>query len=171
MAMHFYSEDMVMKINKYIEEHSTHFYTAKFNGVETEMVELHVDVVYSYSNADKNSPPLHTLGGNASVRLPEGQKPWLVFGQDEAIYRSSQLNESCWTLDGESTLREKWQGIGLMVSAFVSRAFALGMIITEEQLAEINKIREGTVYKDEEAATYLLGSEAKKPLTESPFVR
>ena len=72
-------EDMVMKINKYIEEHTTHFYTAKFNGVETEMVELHVDMVYSYSDTDKNLPPLPTLGGNASVRLPEGQKPWLVF--------------------------------------------------------------------------------------------
>ena len=58
-----------------------------------------------------------------------------------------------------------------MVSAFVSRAFGLGMIITKEQLAEKNKIREGTAYKDEEAATYLLGSEAKKPLTESHFVR
>ena len=69
------------------------------------------------------------------------------------IFQSSQLNKSCWTIDGESTLRTNGQGTGLMVSAFFSLAFGLGMIITEEQLAEINKIREGTVYKDEEAAT------------------
>ena len=86
---------MVSKINRYIEEHTTHFYTTKLNDVETKMVKLHVDVVYSYSKYDKNLPPLPTLGGNTSVRLTEGQKLWLVLGQDEAIYRSSQLNESC----------------------------------------------------------------------------
>ena len=160
-------DEMVSKINQYIEEHTTHFYTTN----EIDMVELHADVVCSYTNNKSNLPPLGDLGGSISVRLPEGTKPWLVFGQDEVIFRSSQLNENCWTVDGESTLRTKGQGTGLIVSAFVSRAFGLGLKIGEEQLAEINKTREGNLYKDKEAATYLFGRKTKNPLTESPFVR
>jgi len=60
-------------------------------------------------------------GGSISVRLPSGSKPKLFFGQDEAIFRSSQLNDSCWTVDGEVTLRTKGLGTGVMVSAMVSR--------------------------------------------------
>ena len=111
-----------------------------------------------------------SLGGDLSVRIPVGEKPILWFGQDEAIYRSSQLNESCWTVDGESTLRTKGIGIGLMVSAMVSRATGMGMIVTEQQLLEINKTRRGTKYIDQEAATYLNGNDLKKDLTESPFI-
>lgn len=31
----------------------------------------------------------------------------ITVGQDEAIFCSTQLNESCWTIDNESTLRSK----------------------------------------------------------------
>jgi len=82
-------------------------------------------------------------GGNISIRLPIDSKPRLYFGQDEAIYRSSQLNECCWTVDGETTLRTKGLGTGVMVSAMVSRAFGFG----------------------------LYGSSAKKSLIDNPFVR
>ena len=53
----------------------------------------------------------------------------------------------------------------------VSRAFGFGMEIEASVLLEVNKLREGKQYKDEEAATYLYGNAAKKPLEESPFVR
>ena len=95
----------------------------------------------------------------------------MTLGQDEAIFRSSQLNESCWTIDGETTLRTKGLGIGIMVSAFVGRELGWGMDITGEQLEVINNIRADTTYTDEEAASYLNGTKNKEPLTESPFVR
>jgi len=114
---------------------------------------------------------LGTFGGNLSVRLPPERKPVITFGQDEAIFRSSQLNDSCWTIDGESTLRTKGLGTGIMVSAMVSRAFGFGLEITEAQLLEINNRREGKQYVDTEAATYLYGHPNKSKLTESPFVR
>ena len=82
----------------------------------------------------RNLPIINPLGGSPSVRLPLGQKPTLTFGQDEAIFRSSQFNESCWTIDGETTLRTKGPGVGIMVSAFVSREFGFGMDITGDQL-------------------------------------
>ena len=95
----------------------------------------------------------------------------ITFGQDEAIFRSSQLNESCRKIDGITTLRTKGLGVGLMVSAMVSRAFGFGMEINDKDLSEINKLRVSETYADEEAATYLYGSSAKKSLLESPFVR
>jgi len=58
---------------------------------------------------------LRPYGGSLSVRLPPEQKLIITFGQDEAIFHSSQPNDSCWTIDGESTLRTKGLGTGIMV--------------------------------------------------------
>ena len=93
------------------------------------MVEVHVDDLYKYDQIEEGLPVLGPYGGNLSVRKPEGKKPVVTFGQDEAIFRSSQLNESCWQIDGVTTLRTKGLGVGLMVSAMTSRAFGLGMDI------------------------------------------
>ena len=129
-------DDISTKVDEYVEKQRIHFYKSEDN---VDMVEMHVDDVYSYEANEGNLPLLPSLGGDLSVRIPVGEKPILWFGQDEAIYRSSQLNESCWTVDGESTLRTKGLGIGLMVSAMVSRATGMGMIVTEQQLLEINQ--------------------------------
>ena len=157
--------DVSIKMAKYIEKHRIHFYMNN----DVPMVEAHVDDLYMYDE-DKNLPILGPYGGNTSVRLPEGEKPIITFGQDEAIFRSSQLNESCWQIDGVSMLRTKGLGVGLMASAMVSRAFGFGMEIGSEDLLEINMLRVGKKYADEEAATYLYGNSAKKELLESPFV-
>ena len=166
-------DDLVSKINAYIADKFTHFYNANVDGKVVAMVEMHVDMLYSYC-ADDETRKLIVLGpygGCPSVRKPEGKKCRLTFGQDEAIFRSSQQNESCWTVDGESTLRTKGLGVGIMVSAFVSRAFGFGMEIANEDLARINTLRLNKKYADEDAATYLKGNSNKPPLAESPFVR
>ena len=60
------------------------------------MVEMHVDALYSYNNSDtSNLPLLGPLGDNTSPSLPPNQKPVISIGQDDAIYRTSQLNEIC----------------------------------------------------------------------------
>ena len=69
------------------------------------------------------------------------------------------------------TLRIKGLGVGVMVSAMVSRAYGFRLTLTEEQLTSINTLRENTQYKDVEAATNLHGNPMKCPLTESPFIR
>jgi len=112
--------DMSLKINPYIDDTCAHFYADIVEGKVTKMLEIHSDQLYTYGPKDVKIP---TLGGNRSVRLPDGMNTRLVFGQDEAIYRSSQFIESCWTLDRESTLRTNGLGIGLMVSAFFSRHY------------------------------------------------
>ena len=64
-------------------------------------------------------------------------------------------------------------GQGIMVSAFVLRAFGFGLKIKKEDLDEINKKRTNNKYTDKDAATWLLGSPKKNkaPLISSPFVR
>jgi hypothetical protein len=58
-----------------------------------------------------------------------------------------------------------------MVRALVLRAFGFGFNTTTKQLSAINVRREDECYADADAATYLLGSPAKKPLNKSPFIR
>ena len=92
-------------------------------------------VILIYLGLNKgNLPLLPPLGGDLSVRIPVGENPTLWFGQDDAIYRSSQLNENYWTVDGESTLQTKGLGVGLIVSAMVSCATVMGMTVTKHQL-------------------------------------
>ena len=85
-------DDINIKMKKYIEKHRIHSYLNN----NTPMVEVHVDDLYAYDE-DKNLQILAPLGGGGiSVCLPEGTKPIITFDQDEAIFRSSQLNDSCW---------------------------------------------------------------------------
>ena len=71
------------------------------------MVEIHADDLYTYETYKGKLPVLPPFGGDLSVRIPSASKPTLVFGQDGAIYRSSQLNKSFWTVDGESIFVKK----------------------------------------------------------------
>jgi hypothetical protein len=56
----------------------------------------------------------------------------------------------------------KDEGLGVMISAFVSREFGFGYSISLEDLEKVNKKREGT--------DYIKGNSFKAPLTESPSI-
>jgi hypothetical protein len=104
-------EDATAAVTKYLDEKAYHYR----NKAGEEMVEVHADWLYQYDAAEKlpnGILPLPKYGGNLSVRKPESVKPRVTFGQDEAIFRSSQLNESCWAIDGQQTLRTKSMGVG-----------------------------------------------------------
>lgn len=97
------------------------------------MVELLVDDYYTYTDHDKNNiPVIGPYGGNISVRLPVSSKPQLYLGQDESIFCSTQLNESCWTMDNDATLHTEGLGTGVMVSAIVSHTMGFGLKVREE---------------------------------------
>ena len=83
-------DDIASKIESFVEDNRTHFYKED----EIDMVEIHADQIYTYDTDDVNLPQIPLFGGNPRVRLPSGQKAMLCFGQDEAIFRSFQLNES-----------------------------------------------------------------------------
>ena len=64
-------------------------------------------------------------------------------------------------------------GDGYMLSAFVSREFGFGWLLTGDKLARINSQRRtnGATYTDTHAAMEVLGSINKLPFTELPFVK
>ena len=64
-------------MEEYIEKERMHFYQDE-NGKE--MVEIHVDDVYTYDDIQNNLPYFPSLGGSLSVRLPKGAKPILIMG-------------------------------------------------------------------------------------------
>ena len=124
--------DIRKQVSDFLDKKFTYFYSDEEGN---EFAEVHTDdVPYNYGDDDNKLPPLGEFRGNTSVRLKEGVEPCLVFGQDEAIFRSSQLNECCWMVDGKTTLRTKGLRKGIMVSALVSRAFGFGLNITSEKL-------------------------------------
>ncbi len=69
--------------------------------------------------------------------------------------------------DGERNIAPKDDGLGVMISAFQSREFGLGVVVSDEQLKEVNEKRKNQKYKDLKAAVESGGCKdgLKKPLT------
>jgi hypothetical protein len=65
----------------------------------------------------------------------------------------------------------KDEGLGIMISAFVSRKVGFGYYISPDDLQKVNAVREGKYYSDVEAAKKIKGNTSRKAaLTGSPFV-
>ena len=114
------------------------------------------------------------FGGNLSVRIPGNEKPLIVFGHDECIFKQFLMPGKQWYGPNQETyVVPKDDGMGVMISAFQSQEFGFGLPVTNEQLQEVNAKRAGQKYKDERAAVETRkGTQGfKQPLTESPFVR
>ena len=111
----------------------------------------------------------HDFEPQLSIRN-ETRRELVIFGQDEAIFRTTHLNTNTWYIDGQSSLRSKGMGVGVMVSSFNSYRFGFGMNITNEQLQCVNTYRRAKCYCETNAAIFLNGSPAKPSLTESPFL-
>ena len=96
----------------------------------------------------------------------------ICFGQDECIFKQFSFTPKAWTApDGQKAMIPKDEGLGVMISAFVSREMGFGYGISKEDLVKVNEKRQGKHYSDEEAAKKIKGnSSMKTPLTGSPFV-
>jgi hypothetical protein len=77
------------------------------------------------------------FGGNLSVRCPVGCKPLISFGHDESIYKQFLISLKTWTgPGGQKNIALKDDGLGVMISAFQSREFGFGVIVSKDQLKE-----------------------------------
>ncbi len=133
-------------------------------------VEFHVDYCSRHINND--NVLLQCKNPRMSVRAPRGSRPIEIFGQDESVFSQFIFPTKSWIgPNQERGLFPKSLGEGLMISAFVSQDSGFEMPISDEQLVEINSFRRGTEHIDKFAATQILSTAAKQPLTESPFVR
>ena len=150
-----------------VAEGSGYKYTTN-NGIA--MVEYHCDTVKSL----KPEWITTSLGGNLSVRIPPDQKPLIIFGHDECIFKQfTMVNKQWYGPNRETYVVPKDDGQGVMISAFQSREFGFGLEVTDDDLQAVNATRNGVKYKDEKAAIETKADPAafKKPLTKSPFVK
>ena len=132
------------------------------------MFELHVDDLNN--NHEKLSDA--EFGGFLSVRKKECEKPIIMIGQDECIYKQYLLVKKQWILpDGTTAVNPKDEGMGIMLSSFCSRDFGYGFQLSPAQLDIVNDYRRGKSYLDEDAAMEILNKKKKDPLKHSPFVR
>jgi hypothetical protein len=67
--------------------------------------------------------------------------------------------------NGERALLPKDEGTGMMISTFISREHGLIREITSDILAQVNLLRAGEKYADQDAAIEINGSPDKRPLT------
>jgi hypothetical protein len=87
-------------------------------------MEFHVDD-HHFENCD-----IGPYGGNLSVRMPEGCKPIIIFGQDESIFNQFSSRGRQWTgPTGQRAIMPKSSGEGLMISAFQSREVCCSFLI------------------------------------------
>ena len=75
--------------------------------------------------------------GQLSVQNQTGHK-LVIFGQDETIFCTSQLNNNAWYIDDQTSLQSKKIGVRIMVSSFCSNRFGFGMDMTEGDLSKVN---------------------------------
>ena len=130
--------------------------------------EFHVDD-HTIFQMRGNSLP---YGGGLSVRKPPHEKPLMILGQDECIFKQYLFTAGAWVMpNGTKELIPKDEGQGVMISSFVSRELGYGFEFCDEVMQEINQKRKGQKYSDENAAIMKLGTDFKPPLTKSPLVR
>ena len=131
------SEEVAKKLEEEgdIAVGSGYYYTDTVT--KEKMVEFHVDAsdkLLLLGNIDGD------FGGNLSVRFPPGCKPLVSFGHDESIYKQFLILLKTWIgPDGEKNIAPKDDGLGVMISAFQSREFGFGVVVSEEQLKEVNE--------------------------------
>ena len=154
----------ILKI--FLEELSSHGYSY-IDDTGVSMVEHHVDDHPSFHERMNQIP----FGGKLSVRLNDGERPLIIFGQDESIFKQYLMKSKAWTCpDGETQMVPKDEGAGIMISAFVSRDFGYGYPeLTTDQLKQVNDNRKNKNYQDEEAAKQINGDARKRPLKTHPF--
>ncbi len=73
-------------------------------------------------------------------RNAEMDKPLIIFGHDESIFKQYHMTKSAWAApDGTTVLVPKDEGQGLLISALQSCEFGFGMEICEADIQKINK--------------------------------
>jgi hypothetical protein len=140
---------------------------------DEEVVEFHID----YWNWRKKQETTATtsIQPTTSIRVSSMARPIMIVGQDESVFAQYLLGAKTWVgPKGQRPLLPKSKGDGYtMLSAFVSREFGFGRLLTEDELVRINSQQQtnGATYTDTHAAMEVLGRINKLPFTESPFVK
>ena len=133
------------------------------DGLQEVSCELHVDDIEDVDLL----PELKDVpkGGVLSKRMPVGAIEHVEWGHDEVVAHEKAMRSKCWHgSEGKVPLRPKDLGTSRHLSGFVSRQYGWCPIMSEAQLEEINRRREGSHYLAGEQATFVFGATFKPPL-------
>jgi hypothetical protein len=87
--------------------------------MQVTMVEFHIDDHHSFQDKMNSTT---RFGGNLSIGKPADKNPIVCFGQDEAIMKQCYSTTKAWTTpSGQKAIIPKDEGMGVIISAFVSR--------------------------------------------------
>jgi len=115
-------------------------------------------------------PMFATLKKNMSIQVQPTTRPLIILGQDESVFKQFSFSKKCWVGPGGVTqLLPKSEGYSRMISAFVSRDFGVGILLSKEELEEVNKRRmsqQWSEYISVESAKNVYGNIKKKPITD-----
>jgi hypothetical protein len=149
-----------------------------FNIIQNEQwIEFHIDYwnrCNDNSREGAQSAQQERIEATTSIRGARGARPIMIIGQDESVFAQYLLGSNTWIgPKGQRPLLPKTEGDGYMLSAFVSREFGFGRVLTDDELTRINAERRslGATYTDTRAAMEILGTTFKSPLNESPFIK
>ena len=124
------------------------------------MREYHVD---TYRRFQEHCPTV-------SVRCPSNYRPVIMIGQDESFFKQYSFLKRCWVGPAwEMKLLPKTDGYIQMVSAFCSRSFGFGIVLSEEELKIVNERRKSDEwgrYTSSKEAIEINGADKKNALTD-----
>ena len=123
-----------LQTNGMLPKSSGYHYTDN-SGVD--MVEYHVDSCETFQERMNKDT---IFGGNLSVRMKKDEKPLIIFGHDECIFKQYLLTKRAWTAPGgETVLVLKDDGQGVMISAFQAHEFGLGIELSDNEFNKVNE--------------------------------
>ena len=161
-----------MPIDKYerLKQQGETFCSKRYkykDGNRDTCIKFHVDDGNHLTKMGSKTP----FGGYLSVCKPKDEKPLIIFGQDECIYKQFIFCNKCrMRPKGESQLTPKDEGEDLIVSGFVSREYEFDWKLIEQQLQKVNNLRKDKEYIDKEASISKFGKSVKSNLNSSPFI-
>jgi hypothetical protein len=68
-----------------------------------------------------------------------------MIGQDESCYCAHAQPKKAWKMEGQTRMRKKTEGMGVMISLFIDSTSGIGFPMTADQLTAFNaqRVREG----------------------------
>jgi hypothetical protein len=81
--------------------------------------------------------------GQLSIYMPPNTKPVISVGQDGCIFKKFLFTGKSWTSpNGQKPVIPKDEGLGVMISAFVSQKFGFRMKLSDAELQKVNETRQ-----------------------------
>ena len=110
------------------------------------MVEYYVDPCHVFQERMKKETESREY---TKVQMDKKEKVLIILGHDECIIKQYNLTKKLWSgPDGKMVLVPTDHGQGVMISAFQCHEFCFSLELSDEQLAEVSKLKQQSARKE-----------------------